>query len=98
MKITEYWRSHQQWSKYLGQKGRVVATSMMEVAASDQSTLVPYAYVLVELEQEQGRISVMGAAGEQFMIGDQVELVLRKIKKEHQHEVIVYGLKATHLP
>ncbi len=95
MQITEYWRSNQNWAKYLGKRGKVLAVSMMEVAATDQVELLPYAYLLIELDKE--RISLMGAAHQEFMVGDEVEIVLRKIKKEAQQEVICYGLKASHV-
>ena len=95
MQITEYWRANKNWAKYLGKKGKVIAASMMEVAASDQTELLPYAYLLIELEQE--KISLMGSAHQQFSIGDEVQIVLRKIKKEAQEEIICYGLKAEKL-
>ena len=92
MQITEYWRSNKNWSKYLGKKGKVLSVSMMEVSALDQADLLPYAYLLVDLGKE--KISLMGAAHSEFKIGDEVELVLRKIKKEASSEIICYGLKA----
>lgn len=95
MQITEYWRSNKNWSKYLGKKGKVLSVSMMEVSASDQTELLPYAYLLVELEKE--KISLMGVAHQEFAIGDEVEIVLRKIKKEASSEIICYGLKAQHV-
>ena len=95
MKITESWRSNKNWSKYLGREGKVISTTMMEVAATDQLAFLPYAYMVVDLGES--KISVMGVAGETFAIGDRVKLVLRKIKKESQEEIIVYGLKATHV-
>ncbi len=95
MQITEYWRSNQLWAKYLGKKAKVIAVSMMEVAATDQTDLLPYAYLLVKIGSE--KISLMGAAHQEFQIGDQVELVLRKIKKESTKDIIVYGLKAAHV-
>ena len=95
MQITEYWRSNKLWPKYLGKKGIVKAVSMMEVAATDQIELLPYSYLLVDLGDE--KLSVMGAAHEEFVIGDQVELVLRKIKKEAKQDIIIYGLKASHV-
>lgn len=94
MQITEYWRSNKNWFKYLGKKGKVLSVSMMEVSASDQTDLLPYAYLLIELGQE--KISLMGAAHSEFKIGDEVEIVLRKIKKEAPQEIICYGLKAEH--
>lgn len=95
MLITEYWRANKNWAKYLGKRGKVLAASMMEVAASDQVELLPYAYLLVELDQE--KISLMGSAHQKFEIGDEVEIVLRKIKKEAQSEIICYGIKAKHV-
>lgn len=92
MQITEYWRSNKLWSKYLGKKGRVLAVSMMEVAATDQVELLPYSYLVVQLGSE--KLSLMGAAHQNFEVGDKVEIVLRKIKKEASPEIIVYGLKA----
>lgn len=91
MQITEYWRSHQHWSKYLGKQATVLASSLMTVAAADQAALTPYSYVLVEVEGE--RLSLMGVVGEEFSVGEQVQLVLRKLKKEAQAEVLIYGLK-----
>lgn len=95
MQITEYWRSNQLWSKNLGKIGKVLAVSMMDVAATDQVRLLPYSYLLIELEDS--RVSVMGAAHESFKVGDEVELVLRKIKKEATQDIITYGLKAKHV-
>lgn len=95
MNITEYWRSNKNWSKYLGKKGKVLSVSMMEVSASDQTELLPYAYLLVDLGEE--KISLMGVAHSEFKTGDEVELVLRKIKKEASQEIICYGLKAEHV-
>lgn len=95
MQITEYWRSNKNWSKYLGKKGKVLSVSMMEVSASDQTALLPYAYLLVDLGKE--KISLMGVAHQEFKIGDEVELVLRKIKKEASQEIICYGLKVAHV-
>lgn len=95
MQITEYWRSHQHWSKYLGKRGQVLAVSMMTVSATDQTGLLPYAYLLIKLGKE--KISMMGAAHQEFAIGDEVEVVLRKIKKEASAEIICYGLKAKHV-
>ncbi len=95
MKTTESWRNNKNWSKYLGKEGTVISASLMEVAASDQVAFLPYAYLLVDLGEE--KISLMGVAGESFEIGDQVKLVLRKIKKEAPEEVIAYGLKAAHV-
>ncbi|MBU1033336.1 hypothetical protein KKI22_00090 [Patescibacteria group bacterium] len=92
MQITEYWRSNKQWSKYLGKKAKVLAVSLMEVAASDQTSLLPYSYLLLDLGKN--KISLMGAAHQEFKVGDEVEIVLRKIKKEAKEEIIVYGLKA----
>ena len=95
MKITESWRSNKNWSKYLGREGKVISAAMMEVAATDQLAFLPYAYLVVDLGEE--KVSVMGVAGAGFAIGDRVKLVLRKIKREAAAEVIVYGLKATHV-
>jgi uncharacterized OB-fold protein len=93
MNILESWRANQQWSTYLGQQGRVLASSHMEVAATDQVGFTPYSYVLVEVAGE--RLSLMGAVGEDFQAGDQVRIVLRKLKREAAAEVITYGLKVT---
>lgn len=92
MNITEYWRSNKNWSKYLGKKGKVLSVSTMEVSASDQTKLLPYAYLLIDLGKET--ISLMGATHSEFKIGNEVEIVLRKIKKETSSEIICYGLKA----
>jgi len=95
MRVTESWRQNKTWAKYLGKEGVVVASTLMEVAATDQLAFLPYSYLVVNLGKE--KISVMGAAGEAFNCGDKVKLVLRKIKKEAQAEVITYGLKAIHV-
>lgn len=91
--MVEYWRSHQHWSKYLGKQGTVLSSSLMEVAASDQVTLTPYSYIVIEVEGEL--LSLMGVVGEEFAIGEQVQIVFRKLKKEAQSEVLTYGLKVT---
>lgn len=99
MKTTEVWRTAKDWQHYLGSTGRVLAVTSMEVAATDQVELLPYAYLLLELDSDSDqapvkRLSVMGAAGTSFQVGDRVELVLRKLKREGEAAVITYGLKA----
>lgn len=95
MKITESWRENKKWSKHLGKEGKVLSATLMEVAASDQMAFLPYSYLVIDLGKE--KISVMGVSGESFTIGDRVQIVLRKIKKEASSEIIVYGLKACHV-
>ena len=86
------WRHNKTWAKQLGQCGRVVAATIVRVAADEQVAFSPYPYLLVDFPI--GRKAVIGVQGESFKIGDQVKLVLRKLSREGAEEIISYGLKA----
>lgn len=91
MKPAQYWRQNKEWSKWLGRKGKVVASTMVRVAAPDRSLFTPYSYVIVEFGKE--RHEFMGASNDELVIGDVVECVLRKIGTSEKHELIQYGIK-----
>ncbi len=93
MKPQTYWRRNKSWSLYLGQTGKVVAATFIRVAPQGYEIFAPYSFVIVELDGGE-RIELMGTPGEELQIGDQVELVLRRVEEPDQSGVIAYGLKA----
>lgn len=92
MQTIEYWRKNKDWQQYLGKRAEVIAQTLVHVSAQKQEAFLPYPYLIVDLGIE--RKELMGVLGESFQIGDQVELVLRKLSQEDPAELISYGLKA----
>lgn len=91
MKPAQYWRQNKEWKKWLGRSGKVVASTIVRVAAPERTSFTPYSYVLVDFGQE--RHEFMGVGHQVFEIGQEVECVLRKIAVLSQEELIPYGIK-----
>lgn len=93
MKAAQYFRASNHWSKWIGKKGKVVASTVIYVAAPQHAHQVPYSYVIVDLGQEKKEF--MGAGREILEVGDQVVCVLRKESKASPEGIIDYGIKVT---
>ncbi len=91
MKPPQYWRQSKTWSEWLGKTGRVIASTIVRVAAHQRASQTPYSYVVVDFGDI--RKEMMGEGHQVLQPGDQVECVLRKIAESEPHELIHYGLK-----
>jgi uncharacterized OB-fold protein len=87
----KYWRQSKELKKWLGKKGTVIASSVVHVAAPDQSALTPYSYVIIDFGSEKREF--MGADHQVFVEGDEVECVLRKMVTLETEGLIPYGVK-----
>lgn len=87
----EYWRASQEWSKYLGKTGTVLASTVIRVASPELASSTPYSYVLVDLGTEKKEL--MGVGNDVFEPGATVRCVLRKLAKPSSTGIIRYGLK-----
>lgn len=93
-----YWRQNKNWSKFIGKKGRVLYSTLIEAAGTDHSLSTPYAFALVELDGESSEIiELMGVGNEKLERGDKIECCLRKNPTLDQDGVIEYVIKAKKL-
>lgn len=91
MQPAAYWRQSQHWSKWLGKRGAVIASTMIHVADTDRADLTPYAYAIVQFDDT--RVELMGAGNQPICPGDIVECCLRKLAIPDNKGVIPYGIK-----
>jgi len=91
MKPPQYYRQNKTWSTWLGKKGKVLASTIVRVAAPEQAAFTPYSYVLVDFGDAKHEF--MGTGNDVFSPGDEVECVLRKIAVPNSQELIPYGIK-----
>lgn len=87
----KYWRDSKQLRGWLGKKGTVITSSIVHVAAPDQTAFTPYSYVLVDFKDQ--RHEFMGVDHQTFSNGDEVICVLRKIGITPPNGLIPYGIK-----
>ena len=86
-----YWRANKNWSKWLGRRGIVIASTYIRVAADNQESLAPYSFIIIDFNGEKAEF--MGVGHEQLSVGDTVECVLRRMSDSESHEIIEYGIK-----
>lgn len=86
-----YRRKAQEWSRWLGRRGQVVASTVIRVAPPELASSAPYSYAVVAVDGQQ--LELMGVDHQEFMTGDSVELVLRRLGEPDEAGLIPYGLK-----
>ncbi len=91
MHPAQYKRKTLDWNKWIGKKGVVVVSTMIQVAPPEQARFKPYSYVLVDFGRESHEF--MGAGHATFVPGDEVECVLRKNSAGDEKGLIGYGIK-----
>ena len=79
----------------LGGRGKIVSFTQVHVAPHGFGSQTPYALAVIELE-EGPRITaqVTDCDPNQIGIGDEVEMVFRRMGEEGQEGIIYYGYKA----
>jgi uncharacterized OB-fold protein len=92
-KPAKYWRSTQTWKEWLGKRGRVVASTIINVAEPHLKDMAPYSYVIVDFGKEKKEF--MGVVNQTFSAGDEVECVLRRFSVPEKSELIQYGIKVS---
>lgn len=85
------WREQREWPSWLGKTGVVAGVTVVSVASPELQVFTPYSYVLVKFAD--GQHEFMGAVGETFTVGDEVECVLRRLEQPDERGVIHYGIK-----
>lgn len=86
-----YKRKVDEWKQWVGKRGVVVVSTVINVAPPAQDRFKPYSYVLVSFGEE--RHEFMGAGHEEFDVGDKVECVLRRSDAIDERGLIGYGIK-----
>ena len=91
MKPAQYWREKKKIKEFLGQKGLVIASTVIRTTTPGLSYLAPYSYVVVDFAGEKKEM--MGVSGEILENGDEVVCVMRKTELSEPNQLINYGLK-----
>lgn len=75
-------------------KGKIHTYSIINTPTEEFKVLSPYVVAIIDLEEGAKITSqIVDCHGENIQIGDDVELVFRKIKEEGEEGVISYGYK-----
>jgi uncharacterized protein len=75
-------------------KGKIHTYSVVNSPTEDFKIIAPYVVAIVELEEGAKITSqIVDCHAEEINIGDEVEVVFRKIKEEGSEGVISYGYK-----
>jgi uncharacterized protein len=75
-------------------KGKIYSYSIIHTPTEEFKIISPYVVAIIELEEGAKITSqIVDNKGEDVQIGDEVELVFRKIKEEGDEGVISYGYK-----
>ncbi|MCD8484379.1 OB-fold domain-containing protein [Candidatus Woesebacteria bacterium] len=90
-----YWRDRREWSRWLGRKGTVVASTLIHVAPPELAYGAPYPYVLVDFGSEKR--SFLGTGHTSFLVGEIVECVWRRMGTPDATGIIPYGIKVQRL-
>lgn len=91
MQPPQYWRQSKTWQAWIGRKGTVVVSTLVNTVNPQQAQFKPFSYVLVDFGTE--RHEFMGAGHEEFVKGEEVICVLRKVATPESYELIPYGIK-----
>lgn len=79
---------------HLSGKGKIYTYSVINTPTDEFKSLAPYVVAIIELEEGAKITSqIVDCNPEEVEIGDEVELVFRKIKTEGADGVISYGYK-----
>ena len=75
-------------------KGKIYTYSVITTPTDEFKTIAPYVVAIIELEEGAKITSqIVDCNPEDVKIGDEVEMVFRKIKEEGDDGVISYGYK-----
>jgi uncharacterized protein len=78
----------------LSGKGKIYTYSVINTPTDEFKTLAPYVVAIIELEEGTKITSqIVDCDPEEIEIGDEVEVVFRKIRTEGDDGVISYGYK-----
>ena len=76
----------------MGKKGKVLASTYIEVSSPEFLSSLPYSYAVVDFGNFKKEL--MGVGNEKLEAGDEVECVFRKISTPSHSSLIEYGIKA----
>ncbi|MBI4065063.1 OB-fold domain-containing protein [Candidatus Gottesmanbacteria bacterium] len=88
------WRNQKKITRLIGQRGTIVAWTMIRVPPSDFSDQAPYPVVIVKLE-DQNTITAQFVDWEtkHLRVGQKTCTVIRRVTKPDIDGVIPYGIK-----
>ncbi len=86
------WRKQKQVRPLLGKQGTIVTWTKIYVSAPEFKEQTPYFSALIELENGE-KVYGQIVDAQEVKIGQQVESVLRIIRKGNDEDIIEYGMK-----
>jgi uncharacterized protein len=86
------WRKQKQTRPLLGKKGTIITWTTIFVSAPEFKEQTPYNVALVQLEDGE-KVYGQVVDTKEVKIGQEVESVLRIVKKGSAEDIIEYGMK-----
>lgn len=96
LKPAKYWRENKNWSNFIGEVGKVIFATKIEVTSPELQKYLPYCFAVVEVTSgnlKGKRYEFMGTKGADLKKGDKVRFVLRKLSETNKSALINYGIK-----
>lgn len=89
------WRKHQTLHKFLGQQGTLLLWTKIFVAPTGFEHQTPYLVGMVDFgDGAKQLLEMVDVSEEQLVVGQKVEVVIRRSGKPSAEGVIEYGVKA----
>jgi uncharacterized OB-fold protein len=91
----KYWRESQNWSDLLGQTGKVIVATEIQLGLPELEDSTPYWLVLVKLDNKNRKLQLqlfIGSSGHTYKENDRVRCVLRRFSSPG-NGLIHYGIK-----
>jgi uncharacterized OB-fold protein len=89
------WRKHQTLHHFLGKQGTLLLWTKIYVAPTGFEHQTPYLVGLVDFGNEQKQLmEIVDVSEESLIVGQKVEVVIRRSGKPSAEGVIEYGVKA----
>ena len=93
----KYWRETKNWPTYIGQTGKVIAATRIELGLPELSSSAPYWLVMIKYDNPQTTSSIdtfLGTDGHSYKENDHVICVLRRFSSPGVG-IIHYGIKVS---
>lgn len=89
------WRKHKELHKFLGQQGTLLLWTKIFAAPTGFEHQTPYLVGLVDFDnQKRQLLEIVDVPEEELVVGQKVEVVIRRSGKPSADGVIEYGVKA----
>lgn len=87
------WRNQKQIQKHLGKKGRIVSFTTIRTTPVGFKAQAPYPVVIVSFGKTRFVGQLVDWKDHNLCVGQEVEVVIRRIHASHPESVIPYGVK-----